>query len=327
MNKTSQRVDRETLAGLQRRSRRGFLTAAVAAVAGGGIWKWLNDRPEVDGLALPFRKAMEFNAGMARRIFRERTLAPEFEQSKAVRSFRRNGDIGLSEIRPEDWRLQLVGILNPASYAQYSGDVSAWTYGMNDSSAEAPNVDANVAPKKLGTHEDAKGAAVKMKPMQMPENTHTRVPGLLLTMADVRKLPHVEMVTEFKCIEGWSEIVYWGGARLRDFLAAFPPQKARDSKVGSTEPATVFPKYVGLNTPDGQYYVGIEREVAIHPQTLLAYELNGQPLTPDHGAPLRLVTPLKYGIKQVKQIGRITYTDARPHDYWHELGYDYYVGL
>ena len=88
-----------------------------------------------------------------------------------------------------------------------------------------------------------------------------------------------------------------------------------------------FPEYVGFETPDGQYYVGIEREVALHPQTLLAYELNGQPLTPDHGAPLRLVTPLKYGIKQLKQIGRIVYTDGRPHDYWHEQGYDYYAGL
>src|SRR6266851_5507088 len=76
MKKTSQRVERETLAGLQRRSRRGFLAAAVVAVAGGGMWKWLNDRPEVDGLASPFRKAMELNAGIARRIFRERALAP-----------------------------------------------------------------------------------------------------------------------------------------------------------------------------------------------------------------------------------------------------------
>jgi DMSO/TMAO reductase YedYZ molybdopterin-dependent catalytic subunit len=74
-------------------------------------------------------------------------------------------------------------------------------------------------------------------------------------------------------------------------------------------------------------YVGIEREVALHRQTLLAYELNGQPLTPDHGAPLRLVTPLKYGIKQLKQIGRMAYTDTEPHDYWHEQGYDYYAGL
>ena len=115
--------------------------------------------------------------------------------------------------------------------------------------------------------------------------------------------------------------------RLRDFLVAFPPQRARDSQSASTERATAFPKYVGLDTPDGQYYVGIEGEVALHPQTLLAYELNGQPLSPEHGAPLRLVTPLKYGIKQLKQIGRMTYTDTQPHDYWHEQGYDYYAGL
>jgi len=64
--------------------------------------------------------------------------------------------------------------------------------------------------------------------------------------------------------------------------------------------------------------------VALHPQTLLVYEMNGQPLTPDHGAPLRLVTPLKYGIKQ---IGRITYANNRPRDYWYEQGYDYSAGL
>src|SRR6266436_4672470 len=215
MNEASLRVERETVAGLRLRSRRGFLTAAVSAVAGAGIWKWLKDRPEVDGLALPFRKAMEFNAGMARRIFRERTLAPEFEQSKAVRSFRRNGDIGLSEIRPENWRLQLVGVLNPASHPQYSRDVSAWTYGMNHSNTEASKAEANAPAKKPSLHEeDAKSTAVRMKPMEMPEDTPQGIPGLLLTLADVRKLPHVEMVTEFKCIEGWSEIAHWGGARL-----------------------------------------------------------------------------------------------------------------
>ena len=149
--------------------------------------------------------------------------------------------------------------------------------------------------------------------MKMPEDTPNGIAGLLLAMADLKKLPHVEMVTEFMCIEGWSEIVYWGGARLRDFVAAFPPSG--------------LPEYIGFETPDGQYYVGIEREVALHPQTLLVYELNGRPLTPDHGAPLRLVTPLKYGIKQLKQIGRMIYTQTRPRDFWHEQGYDYYAGL
>ena len=314
MNKTSQRVERDPVGELYLRSRRAFLIAAAAAVAGGVFWKWLKDQPEIDGLSWPLRKALEFNARISRGLFRERALAPEFERSKAVSSFRRNGDIGLTEITPEDWRLQLVGVLNPASYAQYSKDVTAWTYGMNESSTKPTDADANGAPEKPRMHEeDAKGADMRMKPMAMPKDVRSDVPGLLLTLADVKKLPHVETVTEFKCIEGWSEIVYWGGARVRDFIAAFPPRNGSE--------------YIGFVTPDGQYYVGIERQVALHPQTLLAYELNGQPLTPDHGAPLRVVTPLKYGIKQLKQIGRMTYTQTRPRDFWHEQGYDYYAGL
>jgi DMSO/TMAO reductase YedYZ molybdopterin-dependent catalytic subunit len=66
---------------------------------------------------------------------------------------------------------------------------------------------------------------------------------------------------------------------------------------------------------------------ALHPQSLLAYEMNGQPLEDRHGAPLRLVIPVKYGIKNLKRIGRIEYTNSRPADYWAEQGYDYYSGL
>jgi hypothetical protein len=328
MGETSQRIERDAVQEIRLRTRRGFLIAGAAIVAGGSFWRWLNDRPLVDGLPWPFRKMLDFNATVTKGLFRERALAPEFDRSKAVRSFRRNGDIGLSEFRPEDWRLQLVGVADPASYAQYSNDVTSWTYGANPSIRKAPGMDANPSAKKPAMHEeDAKGAAVRMKPMEMPGDAPAGVPGLLLTMSDVKKLPRVEMVTEFKCIEGWSEIVAWAGIRMRDFLAAFPPRKGSGNQFDPTELPTVIPEYIGFETPDGQYYTGIERRVAFHPQTLLAYELNGQPLTPDHGAPLRLVTPLKYGIKQLKQIGRVTYTDARPHDYWHEQGYDYYAGL
>lgn len=65
----------------------------------------------------------------------------------------------------------------------------------------------------------------------------------------------------------------------------------------------------------------------MHPQTLLAYEMNGQPLTNDHGAPLRLIIPVKYGIKNLKRIGKITFSDSRPKDYWAENGYDYDSGF
>jgi len=64
----------------------------------------------------------------------------------------------------------------------------------------------------------------------------------------------------------------------------------------------------------------------MHPQTLLAYEMNGELLTDDHGAPLRLVSTVKYGIKQIKRIGKIEFTNERPADFWAESGYDWYSG-
>jgi DMSO/TMAO reductase YedYZ molybdopterin-dependent catalytic subunit len=80
-------------------------------------------------------------------------------------------------------------------------------------------------------------------------------------------------------------------------------------------------------TPGKDYYVGVDMPSALHPQSLLAYEMNGKPLEDRHGAPLRLVMPVKYGIKNIKRIGRIAYVNERPADYWAEQGYDYYSGL
>ena len=134
-----------------------------------------------------------------------------------------------------------------------------------------------------------------------------------LDMDDIRKFPHAEHVTLLKCIEGWSEKVHWGGARFADFAKEYPPPDG-------------YP-YVGMETPDAEYYIGLDLESAMQPQTLLCYERNGQPLEEPHGAPLRLVIPTKYGIKNLKRIGRIFYAQERPRDYWAEFGYDWYAGL
>jgi hypothetical protein len=278
-------------------------------------------------LNTPFRKVLDFNAAIARGLFRERALAPEYARSKAVQFFRRNGDIGLADLNLADWRLQLLGAANPAFYAQFNSDVTSWMYGVNPTADELADSGANTPPKPVAHEDDAKGEALSMKPMNMPGDAHMGIPGLLLTVEDIRRLPHVEMVTEFKCIEGWSGIVHWGGTRLRDFLATYPPRVGSYDDLHPAKSRTNLPGYIAFQTPDSQYYVGIEREVAMHRQTLLAYELNGRPLTLDHGAPVRLVTPLKYGVKQIKQIGRITYMHNRPKDHWNERGYDYYAGL
>ena len=145
-----------------------------------------------------------------------------------------------------------------------------------------------------------------------------------LTLDDVKALPRVESVTELKCIEGWSQVVQWTGARFSDFVENYRLGKRDPKAIKSSDH---FLRYVSLSTPDGAYYVGLDMASARHPQTLLCYEMNGEPLTEGHGAPLRLVIPVKYGIKSIKRIGTIRFTDDCPADYWAKKGYDWYAGL
>jgi DMSO/TMAO reductase YedYZ molybdopterin-dependent catalytic subunit len=148
----------------------------------------------------------------------------------------------------------------------------------------------------------------------------------IFTLDEIKALPRVEMTTELRCIEGWSEVVYWAGARLADLTMASGLAMRGGPSAGPTKSAGSLLKYVGLETPDRYYYVGLDMASALHPQTLLAYEMAGLPLTLEHGAPLRLVTPVKYGIKSIKRIGTIRFTDDRPADFWAERGYDWYAG-
>jgi len=147
-----------------------------------------------------------------------------------------------------------------------------------------------------------------------------------LSMGDLRRMPRRTMTTEFRCIEGWSMIVQWAGVRLADVMRELPPP-TRDGSRPDFDRPNRFVRYVAMETPGRGYYVGLDMLSAMHPQTLLAYELNGQPLTWQHGAPLRLAIPVKYGVKNIKRIGAIRYTDVRPADYWAERGYDWYAGL
>lgn len=135
-----------------------------------------------------------------------------------------------------------------------------------------------------------------------------------IDLADVQRLEVHDMVWRHKCIEGWSNVVHWTGARFRDLAARY----------ADDQPDW---EYVSLRTPDRQYYVGVDRFTMLHDQTLLAWGLNGEPLSEEHGAPLRMVTPLKYGIKQLKRIGTIEFTNERPADYWAERGYDWHAGF
>lgn len=142
--------------------------------------------------------------------------------------------------------------------------------------------------------------------------------SLQISIPELKLLPQTGTSTEFKCIEGWSEVFSYSGVRFSDFLKSY--------RLGTKTDGSMY-RYVGLETPDGEYYVSIDMDSMLHPQTILAFEMNSSPLSEKNGAPLRLIIPIKYGIKSLKRIGRIFFSDERPPDYWAELGYDWYAGL
>ena len=149
---------------------------------------------------------------------------------------------------------------------------------------------------------------------------------LFITLDEIKKLPKTEVVFDFKCIEGWSQVTWWGGVRFSDFAEHFHLATKSGNAPDKNRKEDLF-QYAGLHTPDGEYYVGIDMASMMHPQTILCYEMNGRPLPMNQGAPLRLIIPVKYGIKHLKRIGTIFFSDSQPPDYWYERGYDYYAGL
>jgi DMSO/TMAO reductase YedYZ molybdopterin-dependent catalytic subunit len=130
-----------------------------------------------------------------------------------------------------------------------------------------------------------------------------------------------DQITQLVCVEGWSGIGWWSGLRFNDFLNAYPP--SNNAKWARLESSVNLDS--GGN-PD-PYFVSIDLPTARHPQTLLATHQNGQPLTVEHGAPLRLLAPMKIGLKNIKAITQISYSAEEPTDYWAIRGYSRYDGI
>lgn len=135
-----------------------------------------------------------------------------------------------------------------------------------------------------------------------------------LSLTDIQALPLTSMVIQHVCVEGWAAIVQWGGVRLHELLRlAQPKSNAR---------------YVYFKSAD-DYYESWDLASAIHPQTLMAYQKNGQPLSADNGAPLRLASPIKLGYKQSKWVTQIVLTHQLmpTKGYWEDQGYEWFGGL
>jgi DMSO/TMAO reductase YedYZ molybdopterin-dependent catalytic subunit len=156
---------------------------------------------------------------------------------------------------------------------------------------------------------------------------------LALSLEEIRRLPARTQITRHDCVEGWSAIGQWKGVQLGLLLkAAKVLPAARYAVFFCADNLEGEPAKGGAQSP-GQYYESIDLVDARHPQTLIAYEMNGRSLDVPHGAPLRLRVERQLGYKQAKYIQRIALVPSLAGigggrgGYWEDRGYEWYAGI
>jgi sulfoxide reductase catalytic subunit YedY len=254
-----------------------------------------------------------------------------------------------SEITPRDIYLRRRDFLTLAGTAIASLAISV---GFEHDAEAAGAGDTLVPVRKLVTTTDAltprdavtsycnfyefgsaKSDAVKNAGAFTPKPWSLTVEGLCskpgtYTLEDVLK-PHPieERIYRMRCVEGWSMVIPWNGFPLRDLLARFQPSPAAKYVEFTTawrpqEMAGQRRRFPALLP--WPYREGLRMDEAMHPLTMIATGLYGEPLLNQNGAPLRLVVPWKYGFKSIKSIVKIRFVDKQPLNTWHEANAEYY---
>ncbi|MEE9274137.1 MAG: molybdopterin-dependent oxidoreductase [bacterium] len=141
------------------------------------------------------------------------------------------------------------------------------------------------------------------------------------TMEELRGMPALEQTVRHVCVEGWSAICHWKGVALADLLSRIP--RRPESRFVYFLCDDVMP----LGVSGVRYSVTFDISSALHPQNVLAYEYNGEPLSFEHGAPLRLAAPTHVGWKSAKYIRHIILLNEDLGGYWENQGYPRYYGF
>ncbi|WP_311275152.1 molybdopterin-binding protein [Methylobacterium sp. WCS2018Hpa-22] len=225
-------------------------------------------------------------------------------------------------------------LLTPTSLAHefYEGDISPWF--KPNGTIEPPDDDYKTLAK-------AGFATFRLKIDGLVEQPQD------LSLADLRALPSRTQITRHDCVEGWSAIGKWTGVPLGEVLTrarlkpnaryvVFHCADTMEMAGGGLEGGDVAEIEAGDGGPNGRpirYYESIDLTDAFHPQTILAYDMNGKALPVSNGAPLRLRVERQLGYKHAKYVMRIEVVDSLSGigdgqgGYWEDRGYEWYAGI
>ena len=174
-------------------------------------------------------------------------------------------------------------------------------------------------PQSDETPEDAFPSYFISDTMPLVPNNWTLTVGglverpLVLTIDQIRKMARTDMRVRHHCVEGWSAVASWHGVRVSEIA------KLAGLKAGVS--------YVEFRSFDEGYWSSWDLGSAMHPQTLLAWGMNGHELGSNHGAPLRLYSAVKLGYKMCKYLAEVNFLPNKTGGYWEDQGYDWFAGV
>jgi DMSO/TMAO reductase YedYZ molybdopterin-dependent catalytic subunit len=135
---------------------------------------------------------------------------------------------------------------------------------------------------------------------------------LSLTLDDLQKLKRKTQRVNHYCVEGWTAVATWSGVRV--------------SEIARLAQITSDADYVDFQSFDAGYHESWDIDSALHPQTLIAYGMDGHFLGANHGAPARVHSPIKLGYKSTKYLTKIVFMPRKAGGYWSDRGYEWYAG-
>jgi DMSO/TMAO reductase YedYZ molybdopterin-dependent catalytic subunit len=186
---------------------------------------------------------------------------------------------------------------------------SLWDHALGPAAGLLPSAVRNIAPSGWRIY-----TVAATMPVFDRRTWRLKIEGLVerprtLSYADLRALPRSEQVSDFHCVTGWSVgNVRWAGVRFADLLHTARPLPQA--------------KALTLVSAEQPYVDSLTLDQAALADVMLAYEMDGKPLTRPHGAPVRVVIPEMYGYKNVKWVERIVVTDRPLDGFWEVRGYD-----
>ena len=141
----------------------------------------------------------------------------------------------------------------------------------------------------------------------------------------VETMPLEERVYRFRCVEAWSMVVPWTGFPLSKLIEKVQPKAgAKFLRFETAHRPDQFPGVRRLPNYPWPYFEGLRLDEAMNPLTLVTTGAYGKPLAKQHGAPLRLIVPWKYGYKSIKSVVKIEFIDKQPKTFWETLGEEEY---